>query len=70
MPISGGREEGFRATTRKNNSQEGFWRVTIETRGSREIGRINFKVITDTSVEPREMKSTPLSERSPVDPRA
>jgi hypothetical protein len=45
MPIVGGREEGYRGVTKKNNYQPGDWRVQIETRDGREIGRIGFKVV-------------------------
>jgi hypothetical protein len=48
LPIVGGREEGFRGFTKKTNYQPGDWRVQIETKDSREIGRLNFTVESDS----------------------
>ena len=56
MPVLGGREEGYRGVTKKNNYQAGEWRVQIETMENREIGRINFTVENDQSTEEREVK--------------
>ncbi len=53
LPIVGGRDEGFRGYTRKNNYQPGRWRVQVETKDNREIGRITFRVEADSSLEPR-----------------
>jgi hypothetical protein len=55
LPVVGGREEGFRAVTKKSNFQPGEWRVQIETRDNREIGRIDFKVEADESTDAREI---------------
>lgn len=57
LPISGGREEGFRAHTYKSNYSPGEWRVQVETSDGREVGRLYFTVIADTSEEPREMNT-------------
>jgi hypothetical protein len=59
ITVTGGREEGYRAVTKKENYQPGDWRVQIETRDSREIGRIHFTVESDQSdqsADPRETK--------------
>jgi hypothetical protein len=56
LSIVGGREEGFRGVTKKNNYQPGDWRVQIETTDEREIGRIGFTVERDDSTEPRDIK--------------
>lgn len=43
--IKGGRENGFRGFSFKNNWTEGEWRVLIESEDQREIGRVNFDMI-------------------------
>jgi hypothetical protein len=53
LPVLGGREEGFRAVTLKNNFQPGAWRVQVETQGNQEIGRIDFDVALDENQGPR-----------------
>lgn len=53
MPIVGGREEGYRGVTKKNNYQPGEWRVQIETRDNQEIGWIGFKVERDDQTDAR-----------------
>jgi hypothetical protein len=53
MPVLGGREEGYRAVTKKSNFQPGLWRVQIETENNREIGRIGFEVVSDHTVGER-----------------
>ena len=53
MPILGGREEGYRGVTKKSNYTPGEWRVQIETRDNREIGRIHFTVEPDESTDLR-----------------
>ncbi len=45
FPISGGRENGFRGYSMKENIFRGDWRVNVETSEGRLIGRIKFKVI-------------------------
>jgi len=57
MPITGGREEGFRGITKKSNYSPGHWRVQIETLDDREIGRISFNVEADDESGPREFKT-------------
>ncbi|MEZ0393221.1 MAG: DUF2914 domain-containing protein [Pseudobdellovibrionaceae bacterium] len=53
MGISGGRKEGFRGYSVKKNYQSGDWRVQVETTDGREIGRLYFELIPDTSIEER-----------------
>jgi len=53
FPIVGGRDEGFRGYTRKSNYLPGRWRVQVETKDNREIGRITFRIEVDPSLEPR-----------------
>lgn len=55
MPVVGGRDEGYRAVTKKKNFQPGLWRVQVETIDSREIGRIDFNVVLDESTDGREL---------------
>jgi hypothetical protein len=55
LPITGGREEGFRGVTQKSNFQPGKWQVRIETPDDREVGRIGFEVVTDDGAEAREV---------------
>jgi hypothetical protein len=57
LPIVGGREEGYRGYTKKMNYSPGEWRVQVETQDGREVGRIGFFVIADSSTEEREFKS-------------
>ncbi|HEX5069448.1 MAG TPA: DUF2914 domain-containing protein [Vicinamibacterales bacterium] len=42
--ITGGRREGFRGYTAKQNYSAGNWRVLVETRDGREIARLHFTV--------------------------
>lgn len=56
MSILGGREEGFRGFGTKANFQPGDWRVEVETSDGREVGRINFTVRPDDSIDPRTFK--------------
>lgn len=44
IQIFGGREEGFRGYGVKANYQPGEWRVQVETKDRREIGRVKFYV--------------------------
>lgn len=56
LAITGGRDEGFRAVTRKNNYQPGRWRVQVETLDEREVARYGFLIVPDESTDPREVK--------------
>jgi hypothetical protein len=49
LPVTGGREEGYRGATHKSRYEPGEWRVQVETRDGREIGRIPFEVEKDES---------------------
>ena len=44
IAISGGREAGYRAYTRKQRIQHGDWRVDVETEDGRVLGRVSFRV--------------------------
>lgn len=55
--ITGGRKEGFRGYTTKQNYSPGDWRVLVETTNGREIGRLYFEVIpAEAQLEPRQFK--------------
>jgi hypothetical protein len=58
IPISivGGRDEGFRGFTFKENYQPGSWRVQLETTDGREIGRLYLSVKNDEDTTPREFE--------------
>lgn len=51
IPISGGREEGFRGFSMKENLWPGTWRVIIENERGQRLGQIRFKIreIQDTN---------------------
>jgi hypothetical protein len=44
MNVRGGRSEGYRGFSVKQNYTEGEWRISVETTDNREIGRIYFNV--------------------------
>lgn len=49
MKILGGRREGFRGFSYKQNYVPGDWRVKVETTDGREIGRIRFRLRASTA---------------------
>jgi uncharacterized membrane protein YoaK (UPF0700 family) len=53
LQVMGGREEGYRALTKKSNYQPGEWRVQIETMDGREVGSLRFTIIEDASTDER-----------------
>ncbi len=56
LPITGGRDEGWRGFTVKAKHKPGRWRVEIVTSDGRELGRVAFRVTPDMSVSPRETR--------------
>jgi hypothetical protein len=56
IKIVGGRDEGFRGVAIKENFAVGEWRLQFETEDAREIGRIHFRVVADSSTEERVFK--------------
>jgi hypothetical protein len=56
LPITGGRDAGWRGFTVKAKHKPGRWRVEVVTSDGRELGRINLTVTADMSVLPREMR--------------
>lgn len=53
LPITGGRDGGFRGELIKAHYQPGVWRVKVETSDHRELGRLEFTVEDDPSTGPR-----------------
>jgi hypothetical protein len=51
--VTGGREQGYRAVTQKNNYQAGLWRIQVETKDAREIGQLDFTIEPDESTGER-----------------
>ena len=49
FPISGGREEGYRGYSMKQNIIPGQWRCDVETESGALIGRVSFDVIPSTT---------------------
>jgi hypothetical protein len=49
LPITGGREEGFRTYSIKQFPTPGLWRVKVMTPSGQTLGNINFKVEDSTS---------------------
>jgi hypothetical protein len=58
MTVAGGRAEGFRAVTSKDNFAPGRWRVTAETEDGRAIGLLTFVVKDDARTRERRWKSS------------
>lgn len=54
ITIVGGRDQGFRGYTIKQNYQPGDYRVSVVTTDDREVGRINITITTDQDILPRE----------------
>lgn len=50
ISIQGGRGEGYRGYTYKQNYQDGDWRIEIETEDERELGRIYLTVHKNTEM--------------------
>lgn len=49
--LAGGRENGYRAYSQKQNITEGLWRVTVKVDNNRIVGRVKFKVVKSSVVE-------------------
>ena len=57
FPLSGGREDGYRAYSHKENIFPGLWRVSVRVGDRRIVGRLKFKIIkVDTPVTKIELK--------------
>ncbi len=57
FPLTGGREEGFRAYSHKDSITPGLWRVSVRIGDRRIVGRMKFNIIeTSTPVERVDIK--------------
>lgn len=56
LPITGGRDEGWRGYTFKARHKPGRWRVEVVTSDGRELGRVHLTVTPDLSTSPRESR--------------
>lgn len=54
--VSGGRKEGYRAYSQKENLLPGMWRVTVKVDDKRIIGRLRFYIVKGGSAEVIEKK--------------
>ncbi|MEM1135926.1 MAG: DUF2914 domain-containing protein [Bacteroidota bacterium] len=51
--ITGGRDEGYRGFTYKNNVKQGTWKVEVITEEELVIGVIDFEIISSSSLQPK-----------------
>jgi uncharacterized membrane protein YgdD (TMEM256/DUF423 family) len=54
--VSGGRAEGYRAYSKKENVTPGLWRVTVKVDNNRIIGRMRFYIEEGENVELKEIR--------------
>lgn len=54
--LSGGREEGYRAYSQKENVTPGLWRVTVKVGNNRIVGRKTFRIETGQNAGVTEVK--------------
>lgn len=54
--LSGGRDGGYRAYSKKENVQEGMWRITVKVDENRIVGRMRFYIEKGVSAEVSEVK--------------
>lgn len=54
--LEGGRQDGYRAYSKKENITEGLWRVTVKVDDKRVVGRKAFRVVKDDFVTLYEVK--------------
>lgn len=54
--LTGGREDGYRAYSKKENLQPGLWRVTVKVDNNRIIGRQRFYIEKGASIQVQEVK--------------
>lgn len=48
--LAGGREDGYRSYSQKQNVVEGLWRVTVKVDSNRIVGRVKFYIIQSETV--------------------
>ncbi len=54
--LEGGRNDGYRAYSIKENITEGLWRVTVNVDGNRVVGRLKFEVVNANKTLTSEVK--------------
>lgn len=54
--LSGGRKEGYRAYSMKENLHEGLWRVTVKVDDKRIVGRLRFYIVKGSNAALEEVK--------------
>lgn len=54
--LAGGRDDGYRAYSQKENITEGLWRVTVKVDNNRIVGRVKFNVVRSNGVSLQETK--------------
>lgn len=54
--LAGGRQDGYRAYSQKENITQGLWRVTVKVDSKRIVGRVTFSVEEKDSIELVEKK--------------
>lgn len=47
--LAGGREDGYRAYSKKESAKPGLWRVTVKVDASRIVGRMQFRIVEGTN---------------------
>lgn len=57
FPMKGGRDEGYRGFSMKENIFRGEWRVDIKTEKGQSIGRVRFDIENGTPPKPLETKT-------------
>ncbi|TRX57611.1 DUF2914 domain-containing protein [Fulvivirga sp. M361] len=55
--ITGGRDNGYRGYTYKNNVKEGIWKVEVLTKEELVLGVIDFEIIISSSLSPKGLVS-------------
>jgi hypothetical protein len=54
--ITGGRDNGYRGYTYKNNIKKGEWKVEVITNEELVLGVVDFEIIIDSSLKPKGLK--------------
>ena len=57
LPVSGGRNDGYRGWAEKGRFHAGRWRVLVETEDGRVIGKRGFKIVDDARTGERVWKT-------------
>ncbi len=54
--LAGGRDDGYRAYSQKENITDGLWRVTVKVDSKRVVGRVTFRIVRGNEVRLIESK--------------